>query len=168
MQASSLITIKTYSQIVINESSVFRVCLDTAVSSSQHIYHATAIIIFITVNEFVSAQLNSINQQVGQMNMSASQFGLLKKSYYLCNEMVNEMNDTFGLMLLSVTLYDFVKIVTEGMYVTVNYSNHNEWYIYVLNTLAILYSLASFFVISLRAQYLTHRVNFSHSFYFLL
>ena len=82
--------------------------------------------------------------------------------------MVNEMNDTFGLMLLSVTLYDFVKIVTEGMYVTVNYSNHNEWYIYVLNTLAILYSLASFFVISLRAQYLTHRVNFSHSFFFLL
>lgn len=131
---------------------------------SQRVYCASATMLFFVINVAVSWHLNGIRQQLRVPNLLASQIGTLRESYYLCHEVVDEINDTFGLTLLTTTLHDFVEIVTQGMYAAANWSNCNEWYIYVLNTLIIFCCLANLILINFSAQHLTQQVIPKHTY----
>ena len=155
--------VNTSTQAYINESTLIRLCLDAVVLLTQRAYYASATMLFIVINEAVSLHLNDILQLLEQKDLLASQFDTLKESYYLCIEAVNEINDTFGWLLLVATLHDFVMIVTEGMYSAANSNNCSEWYIYFLNMVSILYCLANFFSINFSGHRLTNQVIIKHS-----
>ena len=148
----------SFNQITINESSVFRLCIDAMVFLIQHVYYTSATMLFFVVNEAASMQLNVIRQQVRRPDLKESRLDMLKECYFLCNKVVNEMNDTFGVVLLMATLHDFVEMVTEAMYSVANWNNCNEWYIYVLNMLVIVFSLTNLTVINFGAQHLNRQV----------
>ena len=163
MKVTMAVTTHSYVQITINESTLIRICLDNIVYLIQRVYYTSATMLFVMVNEVVSLHLNDIHQLLRRKNFSASQFDTLKESYYLCIEAVNEVNDTFGWLLLAATLHDFVMIVTEGMHSAANSNNFSEWYIYFLNMVSILYCLANFASINFSGHRLTNQVIIKHS-----
>ena len=153
----------TSTEAYINESTLIRLCLDAVVLLTQRAYYASATMLFIVINEAVSLHLNDILQLLEQKDLLASQFDTLKESYYLCIEAVNEINDTFGWLLLVATLHDFVKIITESMYWVTNLNCGGMEFSYFLNICVVFLSLFNFTLVSFSGHRLTNQVIIKHS-----
>ena len=153
----------TSTEAYINESTLIRLCLDAVVLLTQRVYYASATMLFIVINEAVSLHLNDILQLLEQKDLLASQFDTLKESYYLCIEAVNEINDTFGWLLLVATLHDFVKIITESMYWVTNLNCGGMEFSYFLNICVVFLSLFNFTLVSFSGHRLTKQVIIKHS-----
>ena len=158
-----MVLVNTSTQAYINESTLIRLCLDAVVLLTQRAYYASATMLFIVINEAVSLHLNDILQLLEQKDLLASQFDTLKESYYLCIEAVNEINDTFGWLLLVATLHDFVKIITESMYWVTNLNCGGMEFSYFLNICVVFLSLFNFTLVSFSGHRLTKQVIIKHS-----
>ena len=158
-----MVLVNTSTQAYINESTLIRLCLDAVVLLTQRAYYASATMLFIVINEAVSLHLNDILQLLEQKDLLASQFDTLKESYYLCIEAVNEINDTFGWLLLVATLHDFVKIITESMYWVTNLNCGGMEFSYFLNICVVFLSLFNFTLVSFSGHRLTNQVIIKHS-----
>ena len=158
-----MVLVNTSTQAYINESTLIRLCLDAVVFLTQRVYYASATMLFIVINEAVSLHLNDILQLLEQKDLLASQFDTLKESYYLCIEAVNEINDTFGWLLLVATLHDFVKIITESMYWVTNLNCGGMEFSYFLNICVVFLSLFNFTLVSFSGHRLTKQVIIKHS-----
>ena len=161
MKGTSLVAFHLYC-LMANGTGGLRLTLDTAIFVNQLIYNTSVTMLFFVVNGAVCMQLNSIRQQVRQANLQENQLVALKESYFLCNEVVNEMSDAFGVVMLTGMLHDFIKIINEGTYTLIAYSTNNGWSSFVFSTLLVLFSLANSSFINFGGQHLTRQVVYSN------
>ena len=161
MKGTSLVAFHLYC-LMANGTGGLRLTLDTAIFVNQLIYNTSVTMLFFVVNGAVCMQLNSIRQQVRQANLQENQLVALKESYFLCNEVVNEMSDAFGVVMLTGMLHDFMNIINEGTYTLIAYSTNNGWSSFVFSTLLVLFSLANSSFINFGGQHLTRQVVYSN------
>ena len=158
MKAITVTALNMYNQIVIGESDNFRLFLDSTIFFHQHIYYTSATMLFFVVNGVASIQLSSIQRQVRQPDLQENHLFELKKSYFKCNLVVNEISDTFGVVMLVGMVHDFLKIINEGMYTAVNQRHGSQWQLFILDTFIILLSLANLTLINFSGQHLNRQV----------